>query len=245
MPELQPAGRNDDSLDGTCRLVHSNCVWFFVARCDSEMPGRAEHTDTVAHDGTWHFQLRGAKRWYIRPTDDLMKRMQETACGQSARPLDVDSQSRLVVECAAGDCLLINTALWWHRTEIPCTVNTQDGLSISYARDVCLPAKGSNETARPEQEERSKAEDASVEMGNVDTFRVECDIEEGSVIFDQDDMPEVPMPTSSSPNCELIVWEPTGAEVLIASRDISEGERLTVAESSPRPCKAQRTQPPT
>ena len=241
--ELQP-GLREDSLGGDSdsrKLVHENCLWFFVARCDRDMAGRAEHTDGIEHDGTWHYQLRGAKRWYLRPTDQLLEMMAQTAHDNTCL---LDKETAIVVECQAGEVLLINTALWWHRTEIPCTTRTPDGLSISYARDIYFPdeSAGAKGKEKAEQRARAAAEDSAIfDMGNIDTFRAECFLEEGSVIFDQQDMPDVPIPRSTSPNCEFIIWEPTGAEVLIASRDISEGESLTVAGPCSPPKEGQGT----
>ena len=236
MPELQPGARHDDNCEDGMELVHSKCVWFFVARCSSDMPGRAEHTDKIAHDGTWHYQLRGKKRWYLRPTEELLSRikMNSASCTEAGA---LDQDSALVVECRPGDVLLINTALWWHRTEIPCTTSeTPEGLSISYARDVSLAAHKEGGAGKDAKEASRQAdEELELDMGNIDNFRVECDIEEGSVIFEEHDMPEVPLPSSSSPNCELIIWEPTGETVLIASRNITAGEFLTVAGSSSPP----------
>jgi len=42
---------------------HSDHVWIFVGdnRKRKPMPGRPEHTDAVAHAGTWHYQLSGSK----------------------------------------------------------------------------------------------------------------------------------------------------------------------------------------
>jgi hypothetical protein len=43
--ELQPAGGRDGGCGGRAdELVHSDCLWFFVARCSSDMPGRAGMT---------------------------------------------------------------------------------------------------------------------------------------------------------------------------------------------------------
>jgi U3 small nucleolar RNA-associated protein 6 len=43
----------------------------------SMLHGRPEHTDSVTHDGTWHYQLSGTKIWRIRPTTELLRRVEQ------------------------------------------------------------------------------------------------------------------------------------------------------------------------
>ena len=222
-------------------LEHANCIWFFVAKCDTDMPGRAEHTDQIEHDGTWHYQLRGKKRWYIRPTEDLLSRIRDTRKSDSKLKYSdahlLEQGSRLVAECCPGDVLIINTRLWWHRTEIPASE-----LSISYARDVFFAVRERDQgsaaveghAAQGEEEDGGADAEAGAgadafDMCNVESFRVEGFFEQGSVIWEEEELPPVPLPTSRQPNCELMIWEPTGKTVLVALRDIEEGEHLTVA----------------
>ena len=229
LPEFQPADHSSGGISAEDTVLrHSECLWFFVARCNSDMPGRAEHTDNIAHDGTWHYQLSGTKKWYIRPTQELLCKVQFQG-GSYLPAAALTTDSALVVECRPGDVLLINTRLWWHSTEIP----SQPGLSISYARDVFLPRgeEKVKEGVAPEHASHAVSGEATFDMGNVDSFRAECDIEQGDVIFNEEDMPEVPLPASSSPNCATIIWEPTGKSVLIATRDIDQGECLSVAQT--------------
>lgn len=234
LPELQPAGPSPSGGREACgadatSVKHSACLWFFVARCDTDMPGRAEHTDTIEHDGTWHYQLRGKKRWYIRPTEELLARTADELEGASTAA-GVAEGKRLVVDCGPGDVLLINTQLWWHQTEIPRTTHAPGQLSISYARDVFLSERPA--ASQEAEEEAEEEADCTTDMGNRDQFRVEGSIEEGDVIFPEDDLPEVSLPASKTPNCQYIVWEPTGGKVVVALRDIEEGECLTVPESA-------------
>ena len=47
-------------------VFHSDIIWFFIGKnIDQTCPleGRAEHTDSVTHDGTWHYQCSGEKIW--------------------------------------------------------------------------------------------------------------------------------------------------------------------------------------
>ena len=67
--------------------------------------------------------------WHLRPNEagDWPAGSRLPACPQ-----------RLRVEATSGDLLLINTALWYHQTEIPTTAGGAGGLSLSYARDFHL-----------------------------------------------------------------------------------------------------------
>mmetsp|Transcript_55053 Transcript_55053/g.153469 ORF Transcript_55053/g.153469 Transcript_55053/m.153469 type:complete len:346 (+) Transcript_55053:68-1105(+) len=111
-------------VDGT-GVRHSDAVWVFVGRNTGRGPlkGRPEHTDAVEHSGTWHLQLRGAKVWTLRPSEELKRRVPSLRFAGSAN-----------VRCHVGDVLCVNTRLWWHRTYLPGGC----GLSMSVARDMCF-----------------------------------------------------------------------------------------------------------
>ena len=105
------------------------------------MTGRPEHVDKVTHSGTWHVQLSGTKTWFIRPCADAadwrgrapsLENLEQ--CPLALRTGVGRASTRLRVEVAAGDMLLINTRAWWHRTEL----DAQPALSVSYARDFVL-----------------------------------------------------------------------------------------------------------
>lgn len=106
-----------------------DAVWFFVGRNGTAEPldGRPEHTDDVSSDGTWHLQVCGQKKWRLRPTEGL------------ARRLGLSGRDWCEVTCSAGDVMIINTGAWWHSTSLP----QSDVLSFSYARDFCLGDNGS------------------------------------------------------------------------------------------------------
>ena len=103
---------------------------------------------TSRHDGTWHLQCTGRKVWHVRPTDALVAKWRGGGGGDSggggrARRRrrggggggdgDDDGGRALGarVETEAGDVLVVNTRLWWHRTEIPDTRAAAGGLSVS------------------------------------------------------------------------------------------------------------------
>lgn len=169
MVHLPVANGLETSDDGNTMDVHySPCLWLFFGKnyvdgggrstSSSTLQGRPEHTDSVTHDGTWHYQLSGTKIWRLRPTTELIERIKEHEELNSEEQLlsgvkrkfdaadgecnndtvkasinwdDVDKRY-IEVECKQGDFLLLNTRLWWHSTLIP----PQDVPCISYARDV-------------------------------------------------------------------------------------------------------------
>jgi hypothetical protein len=89
------------------------CLWIFYGRNSSSSPlqGRTEHTDSVSHDGTWHYQLSGTKQWFLRPTAKLMEHM--------AKKLDTkelqewNESTKLQIDCHQGDVIVVNTRLWY------------------------------------------------------------------------------------------------------------------------------------
>lgn len=97
---------------------HSLPVWVFVGfnSFSEAMQGRPEHTDDVQHSGTWHYQMAGTKTWFIRPHSE-----HRDWVGKA--PLLRDCTS-LKLTCCAGDILVINTRLWWHRTSISVTTSS-------------------------------------------------------------------------------------------------------------------------
>ena len=107
------------------------------------------HPRTRRHDGTWHLQCAGRKVWHLRPTDALVakwrgggggdsgggggaRRRRRGGGGDGGDSGDNDGlASGARVETEAGDVLVVNTRLWWHRTEIPDTRAAAGGLSLS------------------------------------------------------------------------------------------------------------------
>ena len=72
------------------------CVWVFlgrnVRRNRAELPGRSEHTDAVVHDGTWHIQLQGSKRWRVRVAAHKDPAVIEFTCNPGDSPAHLDSR---------------------------------------------------------------------------------------------------------------------------------------------------------
>jgi hypothetical protein len=66
-------------------VKYGPCLWVFFGKnyppandndddgSSSAISGRPEHTDSVSHDGTWHYQLSGTKIWRLRPTTELLR----------------------------------------------------------------------------------------------------------------------------------------------------------------------------
>lgn len=209
--------KDKESYQRTLRLLPFKCfdslrwnyestLWIFFGRNPiGKLPlqGRKEHTDSVSHDGTWHYQLSGRKRWFLRPTKELLRTV----------PTCVGSGEVFEVECNKDDVLLLNTRLWRHRTEIP----AQAEPSVSYARDFCYETN-TNRAAQP------------AIMTNVDGLYAMEDIDAGTVIFTEDTMPDCEIHRSQNPNCELVELE-SGVKAVVSTVTIASGEFFCIAES--------------
>ena len=91
-----------------------------AAAAPEPIDGRPEHTDNVTHSGTWHAQLRGTKTWYVRPlkTAEVWEGSPPTLAGKPGAVQGTLAGARLRIVVEEGDLLVINTRVWWHRTEI-------------------------------------------------------------------------------------------------------------------------------
>mmetsp|Transcript_29666 Transcript_29666/g.83649 ORF Transcript_29666/g.83649 Transcript_29666/m.83649 type:complete len:726 (-) Transcript_29666:129-2306(-) len=196
-------------------IRHTANLWFFFGHNPSRsepMAGRPEHTDKITHSGTWHAQQSGSKVWFLRP--DAAAEWPYGVCPRCPSPL--------VVHAEPGDLLIVNTALWYHRTEIPCTAEAHERLSISYARDFYL-----SEAGHSDRDEEGGA--ASVEMGNMDDTWATEDVAGGTVIVEGPSA--LSFPQCKYPNCRILWEAPAGGyepPVVVAIRDICIGESLTV-----------------
>ena len=213
-----PPVLGDSKHDGGCWLfigsnphpddkVSSNCTK--RKRDDGPKPlvGRAEHVDEVEHSGTWHVQLAGSKTWLLRP--DLT-----ADWGDADAPDISDSQhhevsdknaKRLRIQVEEGDLFILNTRQWYHRTQL----NVSSEMSISLARDFFLPAEA---------------------------LFAESSVKEGEIILEEDALPDA-IPSSNNPNCALAEVEAEESDeecsiVLVALRDISAGEELTISSKT-------------
>ena len=199
-------------------VTHERAVWWFVGRnastC-SNLPGRPEHTDHVVHEGTWHYQLAGAKEWTLRPTQELI-----AACfgGRSSGPVKV--------LCEAGDILVVSTREWWHSTLIP---PLDGGLSVSYAREFNICGSPGESAGR--KRAADEIDDTPATFINVDGLFATAAIAAGAVIMTEDEpgMADAELPTSTNPNCLVVEDEDTGTMCLVAARDIPSGEFLSIA----------------
>ena len=196
------------SLPGT-QYNYEPALWIFFGRNprgNESLEGRPEHTDSVSHDGTWHYQLSGRKDWTLRPSSDLLKHFAkfDIKFGSGAN-------SRLRVTCQKGDVIVLNTRLWFHQTNIP----PQWEPSVSYARDF----------------RREKvAPDTAGGMQNVDGLYATNDIQAGTIVFTEDDMPDAELHRSSTnPNCEVV--DLNGGHAVVSTRAIRAGEFFCVPES--------------
>lgn len=195
-----------------------DCTWIFFGRNvgggkggdGTCVEGRPEHTDAVSHDGTWHYQLSGRKTWYLRPTLELMDLVRSRSSPED--PSTMDPSLVLEVTCQEGDVLIVNTRLWWHRTQIP----PQHLPSISYARDFFFT-----------QEQRDQ-----MLMSNVDGMYATTDIEEGTIVLREEDVPECELHRSKdNPNCKVVMLEEEDVYAVVSIRPIKAGEFFCVAES--------------
>jgi U3 small nucleolar RNA-associated protein 6 len=201
-------------LGGT-QWYYEPALWLFFGRNafgNNDLEGRPEHTDSVSHDGTWHYQLSGTKHWYLRPSPKLMAHFHTSLPPSQCKALDESMSVRL--DCAEGDVIVINTRLWFHRTVVP----AQKRPSVSYARDF--------------RRTKPLAAQNGSDMKNVDGLYATKDIQAGSVIFTENDMPDCELHRSSAnPNCEVVDLE-DGTNAVVSRRSIPEGEFFCIAESS-------------
>uniref|UniRef100_A0A7S2PHT5 JmjC domain-containing protein n=1 Tax=Leptocylindrus danicus TaxID=163516 RepID=A0A7S2PHT5_9STRA len=242
---------DDGSTDGdeqrdihTSQILHYGpCIWIFFGRNNSKksMPGRPLHTDSISHDGTWHYQLSGSKTWHLRPTQELLDAWR-TFDGAEGDICDVQlpgKDDEWTITCKEGDVILCNTRLWWHRTEISQTCTSDDACaqnlyapSISYARDVYLDGPPNAHNENDDDNGGSNAVVGEGGMTNVDGLYAANDIEENTIVFTEEDMPDCELHRSSDdPNCKVVELE-NGSGAIVSIRDIRSGEFFSIAESS-------------
>jgi hypothetical protein len=197
-----------------------------------DLQGRPEHTDSISHDGTWHYQLSGTKRWLLRPTAKLMEHLQERLSEDNFSSWSSSSSEeshQIQVDCHPGDVLVINTRLWKHQTVIP----PQPEPSVSYARDFWVhPKKPPSEKDDGASNTANANDAAATTMTNVDGLYAADDIDQGTIIFKEADMPDCELHRSSTnANCEVVELE-DGTGAIVSSRPIAAGEFFCVVESS-------------
>jgi len=221
------------------KLDHGPGLWIFFGRNSKpsdDLQGRGEHTDSIDHHGTFHYQWSGIKDWHFRPTQDLIQRMSKG--DYCAHPViekwshiyegiekDDTPKDRIDIRCEEGDILLVNTKLWWHATTLPAqpeskTCSNMSVPSVSYARDIYL------ERAKNGSKDRGGSK-----MTNLDGLYAANDIPTGTIVFRENDMPDCELHrTANDPNCEIVELE-GGEGAIVACRDIRSGEFFCVLES--------------
>ena len=165
--------------------------------------------------------------------------------GSSSRLNKRDGILRIRIVCKEGDLLFVNTRLWWHQTFLPRSDDMKDGLSISYARDFEAPMlalerssyyktptktddnkEGVDEDERKEEEEKN-----SSLVTNVEGVYASRNVSKGNIVLQQSELPDCSLPESHDYNCEVCELE-DGLLALVAVKDITAGDWLTVAYSS-------------
>lgn len=211
------------SIWSDSELQHTDPVWMFCGMnqphgrkrrrrgCSEPLRGRVEHTDSVSHSGTWHYQVCGTKTWYIRPmttsaewtelTDDGMPPMIEkwrrwipsvrnaaySGASQRCKHFD-DALHRVRIDVCEGDVLIVNTRLWWHETAVPDTTSFSDGVCFSYARDFYF----AEHIAR--QQQCTTESGMGTEMCNVDGIYASRDMQPGDIVFTEAELPDCELP---------------------------------------------------
>jgi len=228
-----PITQLPESMVDQTSCNHGPCIWMFFGKNPmaqkSRLQGRPEHTDSVSHDGTWHYQLSGSKIWRIRATEELKEMIaketnkSQSTTGTKRKRVGDDSDNPGAkkdyydIECKEGDIILLNTRLWWHQTFVP----PQARPSISYARDVYFQS--------------DVPDDADPTLGNMDGTYAAEDIESDTVLFTEHGMPDCELHRSKDdPNCRLVELEDESGDsymAIVSSRDIKAGEFFTLEDS--------------
>ena len=99
---------------------------------------------------------------------------------------------------------------------------------MSYAREFNLLESAGRGVGKRTADE---IDDTPATFVNVDGLFAAAAIAAGAVILTEEDpgMADTELPTSTDPNCEVMEDEETGTMCLVAARDISSGEFLSIA----------------
>jgi U3 small nucleolar RNA-associated protein 6 len=132
---------------------------------------------------------------------------------------DWTEDERFSIRCRERDVIVVNTRLWFHRTRIP----AQRCPSVSFARDFRFDSG--------KAEEDGNGEATSGALSNVDGLYAKTNIEEGTIIFTETDMPHAELHVSSSdPNCRVVLLD-DGSSAVVSTRIINAGEFFCVPDS--------------
>eukprot|EP00729_Bicosta_minor_P003780 gene3780-9669_t len=209
------------------------------------LSGRAEHTDKVSHDGTWHVQLAGTKTWLIRPDAASLEwkgcppELKKETPGVVQRGV---GGLRLQVDVAEGDFLCINTRIWYHRTDIQVQTQSKDALSISYARDFYLCSSGEKDGNNGGDDDDDDAgidveQGSELKMNDADSLDprlfAKSNIACGDVALFEEQLPdELSIPRSLHPSCELVEAEVDGVCQPAKAVNLNSGSLTRAADRS-------------
>ncbi|GFH60381.1 hypothetical protein CTEN210_16857 [Chaetoceros tenuissimus] len=238
VPELPFAQSESDEVE--VEVEYGPGIWIFYGRNNENkaLEGRGEHTDSIEHDGTFHFQISGVKNWHVRPTSTLLNLISSESESDDClltqkwiEELEKDDcvkHSTLDIECSKGDILMINTKLWWHATDLPQQpfLNESKAFvpSVSYARDVYL-------------DKTKIGKDHGTNLTNLDGLYAADDIEAGTIVFRESEMPGCELHrTRENPNCEIVELS-DGEGAIVSCREIKAGEFFCVLESDDSSCE--------
>jgi hypothetical protein len=235
------ADDGNDDIAGEPNIQHIEYgpgLWIFFGRnCNTsdDLQGRGEHTDSIDHHGTFHYQWSGIKDWHFRPTEELLRNMINADTHADPiienwrelyeeREKDDCTKEHLDIRCEEGDILLVNTRLWWHSTTLPTQPKSKTDAdeipSVSYARDIYLDGN-TNE---------SKDRQGS-NLTNLDGLYAAHDIDSGTIVFKETEMPDCELHrTAENPNCEIVELE-DGEGAIVSCRDIRSGEFFCILDS--------------
>ena len=106
------------------QVTYGPGLWIFFGRNShgtDALQGRVEHTDSIQHDGTWHYQLWGSKEWHVRPTAELLDSLLTASKDDDNRNGilftwkeeqdlgEKNSNTAMTIRCQEGDILVLNT----------------------------------------------------------------------------------------------------------------------------------------
>jgi U3 small nucleolar RNA-associated protein 6 len=116
-----------------------------------------------------------------------------------------------------------------HQTILP----PQPEPSVSYARDFWVrPRCDEKEDGSIDDILNGSAKGDRGQMTNVDGLYATDDIDPGTVIFKESDMPDCELHRSrTNPNCEVVELD-DGTQAVVSVRKITAGEFFCIAESS-------------
>ncbi len=250
----------DKQTNNSIQIDYGPGLWIFFGRnskpsntstteSHSDLQGRGEHTDSIDHDGTFHYQWSGIKDWQFRPTQELLQTLMKSE-GDGADLMiekwmkyykEIDdtkyeeeddngrnSESRpkhirLDVRCEEGDILMVNTRLWWHSTTLPFQPKSKSSSSVA------VPSVSYARDVYLCLSKRNERQGSN--FTNLDGLYAANDIEQGTIVFRESELPDCELHrTKEDPNCEIVELE-DGEGAIVSCRNIRAGEFFCILES--------------